>query len=412
MKILHVSTSDVDGGAARAAYRIHKGLTSIDVDSKMLVRTKLERDPTVLANKTPLAQLGSKLDALPLRQYPNRDSTMFSPQWFPDSVVSRVKQIDPDIVHLHWVCNGFLRIESLAKFQKPIVWTLHDMWPLTGGCHYTKGCDRYQEGCGSCPQLSSTKQRDLSFRVWQRKKRIWPKLNLTLAAPSHWLAACIKSSPLFEGFRIEVIPTGIDAKRYKPIDKQVARVALGLPVDKRLILFGAGSTSGDPRKGFRHLLAALQKLYTDEWFEQLELVVFGESSAGSRPTAFKTHYMDRLRDDISLALVYASADLFVAPSVQDNLPNTVIEALACGTPCLAFNIGGMPDMIEHQENGYLAEPFDIADLARGIEWTLADMTRHHRLSLSAHEKARKAFCLEERARQYSTLYSNLLQPTA
>jgi glycosyltransferase involved in cell wall biosynthesis len=409
MKILHLSTSDIEGGAAKAAYRFHQGLINAGIDSKMLVRAKFGKDSSVITNKTLISRLGSKLDGFPLKNYPKKERTMFSTQWFPDSVVEQVKQIDPDIIHLHWVCNGFLQIESLAKLQKPIVWTLHDMWAFTGGCHYTQECDRYTQSCGYCPQLGSIKPKDLSFQIWQRKSNAWCNLNLTVVACSRWLAECALSSSLFRNVRVEVISNGLNTQIYKPMQKQMVRNALNLPNDKYLVLFGAGSTSEDPRKGFHYLLSALQQLNLNQWSNQLEVVIFGESrTAHNLPIPFKTHYLGCLSDDVSLALAYSSADLFVAPSVQDNLPNTVLEAMACGVPCLAFDIGGMPDMIDHQHNGFLARPFDTANLAKGIEWVLEDLTRHQILSNNAYQKSRLKFCLKQQVNQFLILYESIL----
>ncbi|MBI4784295.1 MAG: glycosyltransferase family 4 protein [Oscillatoriophycideae cyanobacterium NC_groundwater_1537_Pr4_S-0.65um_50_18] len=409
MKTLHISTSDLDGGAARAAHRLHRALIKANVDSQMLTRAKLSRDETVISHKPLMAQLGSKLDGQALRFYPQRDRSMFSVQWFPDSAVSQVNKINPDIVHLHWTCDGFLQIESLAKFRKPLVWTLHDMWAFTGGCHYTQECDRYTKNCGACPQLSSLKAHDLSRQIWQRKAKAWCNLNLTLITPSRWLAKCASASPLFEQYRVEVIPNVVDTQLYKPISKALAREALNLPQDKQLVLFGAGSTSSDPRKGFQFLLSALQRLDLNQWGEQLELAILGESSSrNALPLALKSHYLGRMSDDISLALAYAAADVFVAPSMQDNLPNTVVEALACGTPSLAFDIGGMPDMIEHQQNGYLAQPFDIEDLARGLEWILQDSERYAHLAHCARQKALESFSQEHQINQFVDLYKTLV----
>ncbi|MGB3312380.1 MAG: glycosyltransferase family 4 protein [Nodosilinea sp.] len=410
MKIVHLSTSDLDGGAAKAAYRIHQGLIDVGVDSTMLVRHKLSKDSTVIANKTVLAQIGSKVDGRPLKRYPQRDRTMFSPQWFPDSVVGRVQALNPDIVHLHWACNGFLQVESLAKFKKPIVWTLHDMWAFTGGCHYTKGCDGYTKSCGSCPQLGSTSAKDLSHNVWQRKAKAWRTLQLTVVTPSHWMAQCARASSLFSQSRIETIANGIDSERYRPIEKSVAREALNLPKDKRLVLFGAGSTTGDQRKGFHHLLAALQRLKPMEWQNRLELVIFGESAGNDAlPIPYKTHYLGRLNDDTSIALAYAAADVFLAPSIQDNLPNTVVESLMCGTPCVAFRIGGMIDMIDHEHSGYLAEPFDIDDLSQGIVWTLESDLRRAKLSQHARVQALNKFDVFKQAKKYHFAYESLLK---
>lgn len=405
MKVLHLSTSDIDGGAARAAYRLHQGLLQLDIDSKMLVRAKFSTDPSVIGYKPLIAKLGSKLDSHPLRKYPKRKKLMFSSQWFPDTVVSKVRAINPDIVHLHWTCNGYLRIESLTKLKKPLVWTLHDMWAFTGGCHYSQGCDRYTKGCGSCPQLGSSDPYDLSWHNWQRKAKTLHNLDLTIVSPSRWLANCAKASPLFENCRIEVIPNGIDVGVYKPINQSAAREALNLPQDKQLVLFGAGSTSGDPRKGFHHLLAALQKLDADLWSDRLELVIFGESKPqNALPLQFQARYLGRLNDDISLALAYSSADFFIAPSQEDNLPNTVVEALSCGTPCLAFDIGGMPDLIDHKKTGYLAQPFEINDLTKGVEWILENPERLKIISSHAREHAVENFSMEPRSKQILSLY--------
>ncbi len=408
MKVVHLSTSDLDGGAARAAHRLHQGMLDIDIGSQMLVRAKLGEDETVVANKTVVARFGSKLDSLPLKRYPQRQSALFSTEWFPDSVVSRLKQLDPDVVNLHWICNGFMQIESLPKFNKPIVWTLHDMWPLTGGCHYTQMCDRYLNNCGNCPQLNSQKLFDLSYDILSRKLKAWRDLDLTLVTPSQWLADCARASKLFRQSRVEVIPNGIDTDLYRPINKKTARAALNLPQDKRLVLFGAGSSSGDLRKGFRYLLSALQQLDATRWKTRLELVVFGEDEGTQLPIDFKAHFLGRLEGDVALATAYSAADLFVAPSVQDNLPNTVVEALSCGTPCAAFKIGGMPDMIAHHQNGYLAEPFDVKDLARGIVWAIESDKRHGQICDHARTYALRHFELRAQSQQYADLYEDLL----
>jgi glycosyltransferase involved in cell wall biosynthesis len=267
----------------------------------------------------------------------------------------------------------------------------------------------YTNSCGTCPQLHSNKEKDLSRWIWQRKAKAWQDLNLTIVTPSHWLAKCAASSSLLKDIRIEVIPNGLDTKQYKPIEKSVARSILGLPEDKQLILFGAVSATSDPRKGFNFLQSALQNLSQSGWGKQVEVVIFGASQPKNLPElGLKSHYLGRLNDDISLSLVYASADLFLAPSVQDNLPNTVMESLACGTPCVAFDIGGMPDMIDHQQNGYLAKHFDIEDLARGIAWVLGDEERLRKLGINGREKVEQNFTLEIQANNYLSLYQDLI----
>ncbi len=375
MNVLLVSTYDIEGGAARAAYRLHQGLQGKGISSKMLVQDKLSNDETVFAPKTRLdqgiARARLTLDALPLKFNRKRDSGTFSLQWLPDGIVPKITQLEPDVINLHWIGEAFVQAEVIAKFDKPLVWTLHDMWAFTGGCHYNQECDRYTDSCGACPQLGSNKDWDLSRWVWQRKAKTWKNLNLTIVSPSSWLAECARTSSLFKDVRVEVIPYGLDTGKYKLLNRQVARELLHLPQDKQLVLFGALKATSDKRKGFHLLQPALQDLSKSEWQDGLELVIFGSSAPENPPDlGFKTHYLGTLSDDLSLAVVYSAADVFVLPSTQDNLPNTVLEAIACGTPCVAFNIGGMPDMIEHQKNGYLAQPDKIEDLAQGIAWVL------------------------------------------
>jgi glycosyltransferase involved in cell wall biosynthesis len=413
MKPLLISTSDIGGGgAARAAYRLHRGLQNIGVESQMLVQDKQSDDCTVIAPESKVSKGISKLkptlDSLPLQLYPQRDRSTYSVQWLTDKLASQVAQINPDVINLHWINNGYLKIETIAKFNKPIVWTLHDMWAFTGGCHYNGDCINYINSCGACPQLHSNKEKDLSRWIWQRKAKAWQNLNITIVTPSHWLSKCAASSSLLKDTRIEIIPYGLDTKQYKPIEKSVARSILGFPQDKQLILFGAMSATSDPRKGFNLLQSALQKLSQSGWGDQVELFIFGASQPKTLPElGFKSHYLGRLNDDISLSLVYAAADVFLAPSVQDNLPNTVMESLACGTSCVAFDIGGMPDMIDHQQNGYLAKSFDVEDLARGIAWVLEDEERLRKLGVNGREKVEQNYTLEINSQNYLSLYENL-----
>ncbi len=413
MKILLLNTSDISGGAARAAYRLHRGLQTIGVDSQMLVQNKTSDDRTVNSPQTKpgkgWAKVRPTLNAIPLQFYRQRDRAPYSVQWLLERIAPKIAQINPDIINLHWICGGYLQIETLAKFNKPIVWTLHDMWAFTGGCHYSQECDRYTKSCGTCPQLYSNIDWDLSKWVWQRKAKAWKNLDLTIVTPSEWLAKCAKASSLFQDLPIKVIPNGIDTQKYKPVDKQLAKKLIGLSPDKQFILFGAVGATSDSRKGFHLLLPALQKLKYSQKQDQIELVIFGSSQPNNPPDfGFKVHYLGRFYDDISLALLYAAADVFVAPSIQDNLANTVMEALACGTPCVAFNIGGMPDMIEHKQNGYLAQSFEVEDLAEGIKWILADRQRHYKITQVARNKVEQCFTLEIQAQKYSKLLKSIL----
>jgi glycosyltransferase involved in cell wall biosynthesis len=412
MNVLLLSTSDITGGAGRAAYRLHQGLQSLGVDSQMLVQYKSSDDKTVTAPSTRLGEGTAKMrvafDALPLKFYRQRDDTTFSLQWLPDGIAQKVIQSEPDVINLHWTGEAFIQVETIAKFNRPLVWSLHDMWAFTGGCHYSQDCDRYTASCGACPQLHSSENWDLSRWVWQRKAKALRNLNLTIVTLSSWLGKCARSSSLFKELRVELIPNGIDTTKYRAIERQVARELLQLPQEKQLVLFGSVKATRDKRKGFHLLQPALQDLSKSGWHDELELVIFGASQPDNPPEfGFKVHYLGTLSDDLSLALVYSAADVFVLPSTQENLANTVMEAIACGIPCVAFNIGGMPDMIEHQKNGYLAQPYKIEDLAQGIAWVLENEDRYHKLSYRAREKVEHEFTLEIQSHRYLSLFTEI-----
>lgn len=410
MRALLVSWSDYRGGAAIAARRLHDGLLRAGVDTAMLVQDKGTDARTIHAPDSPLAKAATKPKPIvatwPLLLYRRREPAMFSPEWLPDRVPRAVAGLSPDVVNLHWICNGFVRIESLGRIGLPLVWTLHDMWPFTGGCHYSGDCARFRERCGSCPVLGSRLVMDLSRLVWLRKRRVFDRIDLTVVAPSRWMAERARESSLFLDMPVEVIPNGLDIERFRPFDKASARDLLGLPKDKRLVLFGGVSATSDPRKGYDLLEEALRRLpaFAPGTAGGTELVVFGASSGGAS-LPLPTRFLGRFGDDVSLALVYAAADVFVAPSRSDNLPNTLLEALSCGTPCVAFDAGGIPDLVEHQANGYLARAGDAEDLARGMAWILADGDRLRELGAAARRKITSGFSLEHQAARYRDLFA-------
>ncbi len=419
MKILHLSESDI-AGAGRAAYRLHKGLEGIGITSQMLLQARSSSDePTIISPKTSidkgLGKLRPIVDNLPLHLYSNRVHSPFSVQWLPDRLTDQVAQLDPDVIVLHWICHGYVPIETVArlnKLNKPLVWTLHDMWPFTGGCHYTQNCDRYQTSCGTCPQLGSHQNWDLSRWIWQRKAKAWKNMNLTLVASSTWLAECASSSSLFKDVRVEVIPIGLNPDHYKPTDRQVARKILNFTQDKQLILFGSMYKTSDKRKGFHLLQLALQKLANSEWREKIELVVFGSSQPENQvDLGFKSHYLGRLHDDVTLALVYSAADVMIVPSTQEAFGQTASESLACGTPVVAFNTTGLKDIVDHQQNGYLASAFEVEDLVQGIIWVLENKERHQKLGECARQKAEEEFSLERQALCYQSLFTELIDST-
>ncbi len=413
MKVLHLSTHDIGGGAARAAYRLHTGLQDIGLQSQMLVQEKSSNDKTVIAPKIRLFQGIAKakltFESLPLKLYTQKKNTPFFIQWLPDRVIPKVAQINPDIINLHWISGAFMQIETFSKLKRPLVWTLHDMWGFTGGCHVIGECDRYKVSCGACPQLNSINEWDLSRWVWRRKVKAWKNINLTLVSPSSWLAECARSSSLFQNLRIEVIPHGLDTQKYRPINQHFARETLKLPQDKKLILFGAIEATSDRNKGFHLLQPALQELSKAGWKDNFEVVIFGASQPENPPDlGFKTYYLGHLYDDISLATVYSAADVMLVPSLQESFGQTASESLACGTPVVAFNSTGLKDIVDHQQNGYLANPYEVDDFAKGIAWILENEQRLEKLSFYARKKAEQEFTLELQARRYSALFEEIL----
>ena len=408
MKVLQVSGTDKIGGAGIAAYRLHEGLEQSGIESQMLVLRKATSDPSVhrlLSRMNRLQSLqtryASKRYNRQLKAHPRQsDSAYWSLNTSPYPIADQINSFKADIVHLHWVGDNFLPIQQMAKITAPIVWTLHDMWAFTGGCHYSGDCQAYQRGCGNCPQLIQTQPHDISQQVIQQKIEAWSGIPMTIVCPSNWLADCVRQSQVLGQKRVEVIPNGIDTSYFKPLDKASARHALNLPQDKKLVLFGAFGGTEDPRKGFTYLRDALKLLPEAS---DIELVVFGSDQAEQLDLNLPVHQIGRLQDNVSMVLLYSACDVFALPSLQDNLPNTLMESLACGTACVGFDTGGISDIIQHQENGYLAQFKDIENLAKGIQWTLSQSLP----AIEIHQQAVIRYALSHIAGQYTHLYQSL-----
>ena len=413
MKVVLVSTTESRGGAGRAANRLLSGLNSAGVDTHMLVQSRSTADPRVVSATRKLASgldaLRPTLDQLPLYLFGPAGLRRCATAWFPDRLAKEAARLQAELIHLHWVANGHLQIETLERLKRPFVWTLHDMWPMTGGCFHSWDCQRFQVQCGACPQLNSTHEKDLSRWVWRRKLRAWQNASLTLVCPSQWMAEKAKRSSLFAEKDIRVIPNGLDCQRFHPLDRQEARQWLKLPVDKKLILFSVIKGADNPYKGFNLLPQFFANLNSSGWEGKIELVFLGQVSAQDvQEIPVPVHRLGQLTDDIALALSYAAADVFLSLSVIDNLPNTVMEALACGTPVCAFRVGGISEMVDHQTNGYLADEGDIQGITAGMDWVLQDKPRFERLSKQARLKALRSYDMQEIARQHISLYQELV----
>jgi glycosyltransferase involved in cell wall biosynthesis len=415
-RILHLSTTDIQGGAARGAYWLHRALRVAGIDSLMLVDRKYSDDDSVLApaNGGPVVRrLRAYADALPLQRYRRTGEAYWSVNWVPTRMGRVIDAIDPDVVHLHWSGGGFVPIQLFESFGRPVVWTLRDMWPFTGGCHYTAGCERFRTGCGRCPQLRSQSEDDLSRHVFERKRVHWRDLDLWLVPISGWLADTARQSPLFATVPIEVIPNGVDTGRFRPTDKETARRAWDLPQDRRLILFGALNATTDRRKGYDELRRAISMLAASGWADLAELVVFGADGGDNREAlGLNIRYVGHLHDDERLALLYAAADVMVAPSLQEAFGKTLIEAMACATPVVAFDSGGPRDIVEHKRTGFLARPFEPESLAAGIAWCLSGGGRAIDLGLAARARATSIYGIDRIAGLYCRLYRRITERSA
>ena len=370
MKVLIVNYSDISGGAARAANRLHESLLESNIDSKMLVVNKVIHGRFVHGPGTKCdlykGKLRLYLDSLLLKIYKNRSKTMFSPSIMPYSgIVKKINSYNADIVHLHWVCNAMISINDIKYINAPIVWSLHDMWPFTGGCHYSEGCLSYQNSCGACKVLRSKKSYDLSRLLFNKKIKSFSKKKMVINGLSSWIARAASESSIFQGHIITNLPNMIDTKVFSPINTNIARDILNLPKNQKIIMFGAMSPESDPRKRYKELTGALELLERKD----VELAIFG-ASHGESNNRFKTHYLGFINDDISLKLLYSSADVLVVPSLEENLSNIIMESLSCGTPVVGFDIGGNSDMVKHKQNGYLARPRSHADMVNGINWVI------------------------------------------
>jgi len=412
ISVLHLSVTE-GGGAGRAAQRLHGGLLTLGVRSSFLVDRRVSQDQGIIPRSFgPFgrrgAQLYAYLDKLPIFLLCGKRGMPWSINWMPRTTAAAVNRLEPDIVNLHWIGDGYIALSELPRIRAPLVWTLHDMWPFTGGCHYDENCGRYRQSCGHCPQLGSKHDHDLSRWVWTQKSRSWRSVPITVVAPSRWMDNCARRSSLFGVMRIEHIPYGIDADVYRPLDKAEARAQFNLPHDSTLILFGAAAIGRDTRKGLQLLPAAIERIAPR--LGSCTLVTFGSVAEQELPRfPIPARHLGAFHSEADLAALYAAADVFVAPSQQDNLPNTVMEALACGTPCVAFDIGGMPDMIEHRRNGYLARPYESDDLAAGIAWVVEDLERWRKLSEHARRKVEREFTIMLQAQRYRALYEELLE---
>jgi len=419
--------TQLTGGAAQAALRLHRALLPQGVTSRLWYASKnpptstdVACEPVKWARQSGhpwqfiAAVAAGARRRLSLKREKRRylrgrqpSAELFSRPRLWHDTPHDTTAAPADVIQLHWIA-GLIDYPSFfgsvpASF--PIVWTLHDMNPFTGGCHYSEGCQRYSGRCGDCPMLAHPSDNDLSRRSFQIKRDALRDKNLHVVTPSRWLAAEARRSAILASVKsFQVIPNGLDTTVFAPMNKRAAKKTLGLPVDRFVIGFGAESLAAR-RKGFPEFRAALEQLDTDLPVSGL---AFGD---GELPPLDHSHVELRsagyVRDEARLAAVYSAADVFVVPSLEDNLPQTGIEALACGTPVVGFDIGGIPDFVRPHQTGLLATKGDATDLARQIAWMLQHPQACQHMSRQARDTAIREFTAERQAERYIEFYTRI-----
>lgn len=405
MKVLLVNTYARSGGASVAARRLCSALRGEGVDASLLVQqAEGETSPGLIPTADGLAKRRPLLDALPVRPYRNRRSPHWGNAWLGNRASrTAIREFAPDVTHLHWINHGMLSLRDVGQLKGPVVWTLHDSWVFTGGCHSPQDCTAFRQQCGHCPELGSRRERDLSRRNWKRKQAAWKQAFFTVVTPSRWLAERAQQSSLLQGRRIDVIPNAVDTSVFHPMDRVDARRALGLPEGRPLFLFAAHGALTDWNKGADVWKAALSFVAAKS--PGGEAVLAGTADPVG-PLPLPVHELGVLTPD-RMALVLSAVDAVAVPSRLENLPNLVAESLACGTPVAAFSVGGIPEMIRMKETGYLATPHDPEDLAHGICELLAHGAPMREACAAF---AREIYSPETVARCHMDLYHSLLEP--
>ncbi|HVO72424.1 MAG TPA: glycosyltransferase, partial [Ignavibacteriaceae bacterium] len=378
MKVVHLVNLDILGGAAKAAFALNKALLYNNVDSALLVQTKFSSDKDVYSisgNFIDKLKANARIiaDLIQMNALTKTKKGRFSFGTIGTDIAKNKLIRQSDLIHLHWINQGYLSLSSLsnlALLNKPVVWTLHDMWGFTGGCHYSSGCRNYLNSCGDCPYLIFSSAGDFSHHIFLKKKKIYDQLKINFITCSEWLANIARKAPLLKDKIVTPIHNTLDIDVYKSLDKGGIRRKFNLPENKFLILFVALSIT-EERKGFSYLKNSLIRLLEryPHLKSEIELLILGRSSAENfEGISLKINQLGRIKSEKEIAECYNASDIFLAPSLEDNLPNTVLESLSCGIPVVAFKIGGIPEMVDHLKNGYLSEERSIEDFANGIYW--------------------------------------------
>ena len=415
MRVLIVNTSERTGGAAVAANRLMEALNNNGVKAKMLVRDKETDHLTVAGLPSSWRHQWNFLwerFVIWLHLHLRREHLFEIDIANAGTDITNLPEVqEADVIHLHWVNQGMLSLKGIRKILtsgKPVVWTMHDIWPATAVCHYSRGCEQYHSQCNKCPLLPGD---SLAKQVWNRKEQLLGGQRITYVCCSNWLADEARKSALLKEQRIVSIPNAIDTRLFRPLDKQQARQTMELPIDRRIILFVSQRVT-DPRKGISYFVEAVRRL-VQQYPEMKEntgvAILGGHAEEVASQLALPSYPLGYVSNPSRIVSVYNAADVFVLPSLEDNLPNTIMEAMACGVPCVGFRVGGIPEMIRHQENGYVAKECDADDLAQGIRYVLADADYETLSHECLHQVAQK-YSQQSVANRYIEEYQNSMTP--
>ena len=413
MKILIINSTEKRGGAAQVAYNLFQNLLAWNHDVHFLVQTKESSQAEIIGPDSFVERVLSKsamyLDMLPLLKYPKWKIEPFYSAIVPDLLQNKIQLLNPDIIHLHNITRGFLKLETLLKFETPIIYTMHDSWPFTGGCNIPYDCPGFMQNCGCCPVLGSRKRYDLSNKNWERKKKIYAKKKITFVAPSKWLSHCAQQSSLLKDMDIEVIPNGINLDNYIPIDKAIARKELNISSTKHILAFGANYFHRDKNKGFRFLHPAID-LLPNEIKNNLHIILFGSKEVVQFASGISLTQFGYIDNKLK-KLIYSASDLTIFPSMYESFGLIPIESMACGTPVVAFASSAVVETISHMQTGYLAKSLSIDDLAKGILTLLNDKTLLKIMSINSVKRVKENYSSVLMSEKYLDIYNRKISHT-
>lgn len=416
MRVLIINTSERIGGAAVAASRLMESLKNNGIKAKMLVRDKQTDQISVVGLErswlTVWRFVWERIVIWSANRFKKNNLFAVDIANTGTDITALPEFQQADIIHLHWINQGMLSLGNIRRILesgKPVVWTMHDMWPCTGICHHARECTNYQQECHHCPFLyAGGGKKDLSTRIFRKKKELYRTAPITFVTCSQWLGHRAQDSALLVGQTVISIPNPINTNLFKPHNKQEARNKCRLPQKGKLILFGSMKIT-DKRKGIDYLIESCNLLVEKhpELKQSLGVVVFGkESDQLQSLLPFPVYSLNYVKDEHSLVDIYNAVDLFVTPSLEENLPNTIMEAMACGVPCVGFQVGGIPEMIDHLHNGYVAQYKSSADFANGIYWALTE-SEYPALSEQACRKAVANYSESIVAKKYIDVYNKI-----